>query len=100
VREEERQVLAQQPVGEERAADDRQGETQHASRGLEQQHDNRGADDQVDRRRIARALDQVRFEDPVVERQCKAKKPQRDVIPDDAVPVDASGGRIDQIREQ
>ncbi len=67
VREITGQVLAEQAVGEEQPADDRQRNAHDAACGLEHQHDQRQADHHVGGGHVAGALDQVRLEIPLVE---------------------------------
>ncbi len=62
------QVFAEQAVGEEQPADDRQGDAHHPASGLEDQHDQRQADHHVGGGHVAGALDQVRLEIPLVEK--------------------------------
>ena len=94
-----RQVLSEEPVGQERCADDRQRETQHASGRLEHQHDDDGADDEVGEKRLA-ALDQLRFEYPVVERQREGDDAEDRIVPGDPMAVGLAVDRIDEEREQ
>ncbi len=69
VRQDTRQVLAEQAVREERRADDRERDAHDAPCRLEHEDDQHDADDEVRRRQVARPLDEVRLEDPLVERR-------------------------------
>ncbi|MCZ7653340.1 MAG: hypothetical protein M5R42_02220 [Rhodocyclaceae bacterium] len=71
-------MVAEQGIGEEGAADERQRGAHDASRRLEDQDDGNDSHHQVELRRIARPQDQIAFEDPVVKRQkeaCAAEEP-------------------------
>ena len=94
------QVLAEEAVGEERGADDRQGDSQHPARPLEQQDDHQRPHHQVGGAGIAGTLDQVGFEHPMVERQRERERGKQRVIPDDPVAVRLRGNRVDQVDEQ
>ncbi|MCY1532716.1 hypothetical protein D9M68_680020 [compost metagenome] len=69
-----RQVLPEQAVGQEKRADDRQGYTHDAACGFEYQHDQQKADHHVALGKLAGALDQLAFENPLVGCCCHARK--------------------------
>jgi hypothetical protein len=90
VRERARQVLAEQPVQQERSADDRQSDSHHAARRLEHENDRDDPDQHVPVGQVAGTLYEVRFEDPVIEAEDEA-----DTAEDPAEPA-APGGRHQQ----
>jgi len=64
-----RQIFTKQAVHKEDRADGRQRDTHHPAPGFEHQHSEDNTDDHVGAGQIARALDQVAFEIPLVERR-------------------------------
>lgn len=62
------QVLPEQAVEQEECADGRQGQAKDAPRCFKYQQDHRCADPQINRGRLASALDQLDFEDPLIGR--------------------------------
>ena len=100
VRDHAGQVLPEESVREEGRADDRQREAEHPARGLEHHHDEDRAHDQIGRAGIARALDQVRLEHQVIQRQRERRRRERRVVPGDALAVRPAGHRVDQERER
>jgi hypothetical protein len=72
------------------------GEAEDAPRRLEGQDHQRGADEQIHVARVARTLDQLGLEDPVVGRQCQRTKGQRRVAGADfREPAAALEGRVE-----
>ncbi len=90
-------MLAEQPVGQEDAADDGQRPAEDAPRRLEDEDDEKGADNQVRRTRITGALDQIGLEHPVVGAEDECPGSQQPVTDGDARQLGGIlEGRVDQ----
>src|SRR3546814_7925555 len=78
---EARQVTAENRIGNEQRAEQRQFPAHDAPRRLEHQQGDDGADHEVGGAGVTGALDQVAFIDPVVEGQAKSNDGEGNVVP-------------------
>ena len=86
-----RHVFAEQRVEQENSADQRQGDADHPARRLEHQGDDHDAHDEIGGSGVARPLDQVGVEDPVIEPQGEAEAAQEPAGQPDMGRADALG---------
>ena len=95
------QVLAEQSVEQERAANDGQRHAEDAPCRLEHQQDHDGADEEIGHGRVARALDQLTLVDPVVEGEAETGERQYPVVPGNAgLRLGALHRRVEQEGDQ